>query len=42
MRSTGLSQLTDTPQKAHKLLHNGQVLILRGDHTYTVTGQEVR
>ena len=28
--------------KTHKLLRNGQILILRGDRTYTVTGQEVR
>ena len=25
-----------------KLLRNGQILILRGDKTYTVTGQEVK
>ena len=25
-----------------KLLHNGQILILRGDKTYTLTGQEVK
>ena len=25
-----------------KLLRNGQILILRGDHTYTLTGQEVK
>ena len=25
----------------HKLLHNGQILILRGDKTYTLTGQEI-
>ena len=28
--------------KAHKLLRNGQILILRGDRTYTVTGQEIK
>ena len=27
--------------KSAKLLRNGQVLILRGDHTYTLTGQEI-
>ena len=27
---------------SHKLIYDGQVLILRGDKTYTVTGQEVR
>lgn len=30
------------PAKTHKLLRNGQILILRGDRTYTLTGQEVR
>ena len=25
----------------HKLLHNGQILILRGDMIYTLTGQEI-
>ena len=26
----------------YKILHNGQILILRGDKTYAVTGQEVK
>ena len=26
----------------HKILHNGQILILRGDKTYTLTGQEIK
>lgn len=26
----------------HKILHNGQVFILRGDKIYTITGQEVK
>ena len=26
----------------HKVIHNGQIYILRGDKTYTVTGQEMR
>lgn len=30
------------PTTATKLLHNGQILILRGDKTYTLTGQEVK
>ena len=30
----------DTSIHVHKLLHNGQILILRGGHTYTLTGQE--
>lgn len=28
--------------KGQKILHNGQFLILQGDHIYTLTGQEVR
>ena len=28
--------------KATKFLHNDQIYILRGDHSYTITGQEVR
>ena len=32
---TGLSQVS-------KLLRDGQLLILRGDKTYTLTGQEVK
>jgi len=27
---------------SHKVLRNGQILILRGDRTYTLTGQEVQ
>lgn len=30
------------PHQPLKILHNGQVLILRGNRTYTVTGQEVK
>ena len=29
-------------QQAKKILHDGQILILRGDKTYTLTGQEVK
>ena len=29
-------------EKVTKILHNGQILILRGDHIYTLTGQEVK
>jgi len=32
----------DTSIHVHKLLHNGQILILRGDKTYTLQGQEVK
>ncbi len=31
-----------TAAKARKILSNGQILILRGDKTYTITGQECR
>lgn len=31
----------NTSTTIHKLLHNGQILILRGDKTYTLTGQEI-
>ena len=38
-----LNQISTDPLTAtRKLLHNGQILILRGDKTYTVTGQEVK
>jgi len=35
---------TSQEQKVNcqKLIRNGQILILRGDHTYTVQGQEVK
>lgn len=29
-------------QTANKILHNGQIFIIRGDKTFTVTGQEVK
>lgn len=32
----------DPASNTHKFLHNGQILIKRGEHTYTVTGQELR
>ena len=32
----------DVSQKAVKLIHNGQVVILRGDKVYTVTGQVIQ
>ena len=44
--STKTPESIDSPlsdaEKATKLLHNGQLLILRGDKTYTLTGQEVK
>ena len=32
----------DETQKAQKIMRNGQVLILRGNKMYTITGMEVR
>ncbi len=29
-------------ERTQKILHNGQILILRGDKVYTITGQEVK
>lgn len=37
----GIDELSAKSIKATKTLRNGQVLILRGDKTHTVTGQEV-
>lgn len=42
MPEEGLDQVSGTPQQTTKLLRNGQVLIRRGDNTYTLTGQEVK
>ena len=39
--ATGLDQVSDGI-KVQKVLRDGQILIRRGDHTYTLTGQEVR
>ncbi len=41
---TGVGSTLDgqTIQEARKVLHNGQVLILRGGKTYTLTGQEAK
>ena len=39
----GINQITnDQSQMTTKLLRNGQIFILRGDKTYTLTGQEVK
>lgn len=39
----GLGQITDDVSiKSSKILRNGQIYILRGNKTYTITGQEVR
>ena len=32
----------DKLTRATKILHNGQIYILRGEKVYTITGQEVR
>ena len=40
---TGIDGINYVPfENCHKLMRNGQVLILRGDKTYTLTGQEVK
>lgn len=38
---TGLEE-TQNKDRSSKLLHNGQIFILRGDRTYTLTGAEVK
>lgn len=41
--ATGIDQgPSDQRQTTNKIIRNGQILILRGDKTYTVQGQEVR
>jgi len=35
-------ELTSSSSSAAKILYNGQILILRGEKVYTLTGQEVR
>ena len=39
--TTPISLIEATPQ-THKIMRNGQLLILRGEKVYTTTGQEVR
>lgn len=41
-RAQGIDNLQDAPCVPHKILRDNQVLILRGDKTYTLTGQEVK
>ena len=41
-QTTTATQNIVTVVKATKILRNGQIFILRGDRTYTITGQEVR
>ena len=38
--ATGIEGVQTTENNAQKILHNGQLLILRDGRTYTVTGQE--
>ena len=39
----GINQITnDKWEMTNKIIRNGQIFILRGDKTYTLTGQEVR
>ena len=42
--TTALDQTNEEMKKCEneKIIRNGQILILRGSHTYTLTGQEVR
>ena len=39
---TAIDNVFSNLDGSHKLLHNGQILILRGNKTYSVTGQEVK
>ena len=38
---TAIDRVNDT-KAANKILNDGQIFIIRGDHTYTITGQEVK
>ncbi|MBQ2541412.1 MAG: glycoside hydrolase family 16 protein [Paludibacteraceae bacterium] len=38
----GVEQLQGNPETGRKIILDGQLLILRGDHVYTVTGQMVK
>lgn len=42
--STAIEDITENEgwSNAHKVLHNNQVLILRGDKIYTIQGQEIK
>ena len=39
---TGVDDIQNTRSQSSKVFRNGQILILRGDHTYTLTSQEVK
>ena len=38
----GIDQITNDQSSINKVMMDGQIYILRGDKTYTITGQEVR
>ena len=38
----GIEELQAGKEGIYKVLHDGQIFILRGDHTYTLTGQELK
>lgn len=40
--ATGIDNIQGNEVQSKKFVRNGQILILRGDRTYTLTGQEVR
>lgn len=40
--ATSMEGVSHKEQNATKILRNGQIFILRGDKTYTITGQEVK
>lgn len=41
-KQQGISQMISLTGTSSKILRDGQILILRGDKTYTMTGQEVK
>ena len=41
-KSQGIEDLQGDDVQCTKILHNGQILILRGNKTYTLQGQEVK
>ena len=42
IRAQGVEEVLSNQVPSTKILHNGQVLILRGEKTYTLQGQEVK
>ena len=41
-KSQGIEDVVSKQATSHKVMSDGQLLILRGDKTYTVTGQEIK